>query len=381
MNRRRTALLQAGLKTLYYSGAHRMLAPLTQGAGIIFTLHHVEPGEPAAFSPNRILSVTPEFLSAVIGRVQDAGLDIVSLDEMRERLLHPRDGGRFACFTIDDGYADNLRHAHPVFEKHDAPYAIYLMTGLPDRSVALWWRTLEEVLATQDEVVVTLGGEEQRFATATTDDKYEAYETIYWHLRSLGVAERRDFVSAMAAAAGIDEQALVARMGLSWDEVRGLDANPLVTIGAHTLTHPALSQIGEAEASYEMAESRRVIAQELGERPRHFAYPYGSRDAAATARVRARQAPRLRDRRDDQARASLPRARAEPVVAAARLAERRLSGPAVSRPVPDRRAVRARQPLPQGDGGVRRRPQASPPRDQRMIHMPGSTQAKPATAK
>ena len=270
MNRRRTTLLQAGLKTLYYSGAHRMLAPLTRGEGIVFTLHHVLPDAPDAFSPNRILTVTPSFLDAVINRVRAAGLAIVSLDEMRRRLLEPADNGeRFACFTIDDGYRDNLLHAHAVFEKHNVPYAIYLMTGLPDRSVGLWWRTLERIVATQDVIDVPIAGQATRLAAGTVEEKYEAYETIYWHLRTLDV-ER-------AVAAGIDERGLAAGMGLSWDELRGLNDSPLVTIGAHTLTHPALTQIAEAEASYEMAESRRIIGEELGERPRHFSYPYGSK--------------------------------------------------------------------------------------------------------
>ena len=38
---------------LYHTGAHRLLAPYTQGIGVIFTLHHVwlEPEEPRAFAP------------------------------------------------------------------------------------------------------------------------------------------------------------------------------------------------------------------------------------------------------------------------------------------------------------------------------------------
>ena len=84
----KTAVMKAAMSGLYHTGAHRLLAPYTQGQGVIFTLHHVrpEPEEPKAFAPNRILEVTPEFLDAVLDQVQEAGLDVVSLDEAVRKL-------------------------------------------------------------------------------------------------------------------------------------------------------------------------------------------------------------------------------------------------------------------------------------------------------
>jgi hypothetical protein len=104
MAKMRTAMMKAAMTGLYHSGAHRLLAPYTQGVGVIFTLHHVrpEPAEPRAYAPNRILEVTPEFFDAVIDQVQEAGLDIVSLDEGVQR-LQDGDDRRFVCFTFDDG--------------------------------------------------------------------------------------------------------------------------------------------------------------------------------------------------------------------------------------------------------------------------------------
>ena len=57
----KTAMLKAAMSGLYHSGAHRLLAPYTQGTGMIFTLRHVrpEPEQPRAFAPNRIHEVAP----------------------------------------------------------------------------------------------------------------------------------------------------------------------------------------------------------------------------------------------------------------------------------------------------------------------------------
>ena len=100
----KTAIMKAAMSGLYHASAHRILAPYTQGVGLIFTLHHVrpEPEQPRAFAPNRILEITPKFLDAVLDQVQEAGLDVLSLDDATQR-LRENDDRRFACFTFD-GY-------------------------------------------------------------------------------------------------------------------------------------------------------------------------------------------------------------------------------------------------------------------------------------
>ena len=49
------------------------------------------------------------------------------------------------------------------------------------------------------------------------------------------------------------------------------------TIGAHTHTHPVLSQISLASAREEIRTSQEILQDILGEPIRHFAYPYGLR--------------------------------------------------------------------------------------------------------
>ena len=104
----KTAMMKAAMTGLYHTGAHRLLAPYTQGSGVIFTLHHVRPESGKAFAPNLILEVTPEFLEAVLDQVEAEGLDVVGLDEAARRLKED-DPRRFVCFTFDDGYRGQSR--------------------------------------------------------------------------------------------------------------------------------------------------------------------------------------------------------------------------------------------------------------------------------
>ena len=64
---------------------------------------------------------------------------------------------------------------------------------------------------------------------------------------------------------------------MDWATAKRLAAEGF-EIGAHSLTHPHLTALSEAECRAELTESRRVLEQGLGTEIRHLAYPYGSVD-------------------------------------------------------------------------------------------------------
>jgi peptidoglycan/xylan/chitin deacetylase (PgdA/CDA1 family) len=51
--------------------------------------------------------------------------------------------------------------------------------------------------------------------------------------------------------------------------------DPLVEIGAHTISHPRIGSLGVEQASRELAGSRERIRSRLGVPCLHFAFPYG----------------------------------------------------------------------------------------------------------
>lgn len=278
----KAAVMRAALAGLHRTGAGKLLAPFTQGEGLIFTLHRVRPetGEPRAFAPNRILEVTPEFLGNVLDQVLEAGLDIVTLDEAADRLTHGQ-GNRFACFTFDDGYRDNKEHALPLFQSRQVPLALYIPTAYPGGDGELWWVALEQAVDKAREAVeVDRDGGTWRLPTATDADKLRSYEKIYWWLRDLPEESMRASVRALAAHYDIDLAQECRDLIMTWDEIRDYAANPIVTIGAHTKDHYALAKLPEDDALAQILGSADRLEAELGTRPIHFAYPYGDPGSA-----------------------------------------------------------------------------------------------------
>ena len=278
-----TTFYKCALNSLYYSGAHHALKNRFRGVGALLTLHHVQPeNSEDRFAPNRILSVTPEFLDRTIQRVVSLGYDIVALDEMRRRLIEEDFRKPFVSFTLDDGYADNYVHAFAVFKKYRVPFTIYLCTGLMDGSVDPWWRTLERIVLKQQRLEVELDGVRRVFTTKSTRQKYRAYESIYWALRRMPLPAQLATTHDLREAypGNTNAQASPAEP-LSWEMIAEMRASGLLTIGAHTINHYALTKLSQNEIRDEMKRGRDVLEQRIGEQPRHFAYPYGDASSAA----------------------------------------------------------------------------------------------------
>lgn len=277
----RKAIIRTGLELLYFTGSHVLLRPYVGGIGMILTLHHVRPPRRDAFQPNRLLEVTPTFLEAAIEAIREAGVEFVSLDEMHHRLTSGDFKRRFACITFDDGYRDNLLFAYPILKKHRVPFAVYVPTSFPDRLGELWWLVLEAVIAKQERIGLVINNEDRRFDCRKVEDKRDLFDAIYSWLRSLpNEAALREAIRDLASRYSVDIGAICDEVCMSWSEIAELAADPLVTIGAHSVTHSRLSKISEEAARSEMRSSAAVLESALGKRPSHFSYPIGDSSSA-----------------------------------------------------------------------------------------------------
>jgi len=280
MSRKRTGLLKGALSALHFTGADRLLAPLTRGVGVIFMLHSVRPERGDGFAPNRLLEITPDFLEQVIDLVVDSGFDVLSLDDVHARLCEGDFERPFASFTFDDGYRDNRDFAYPIFKRHNLPFAVYVPSDFADGRGDLWWLKLEQVIAASEAVHARIDGVAERFETVTREQKEQAFSRIYWWLRSIPELEARRFVSEMCDVHGVDAPRLCRDLVMGWDELRDFARDPLVTIGGHTRRHLALAKLSLSEARLEMEEGLRRLERELARPIRHFSYPYGDETSA-----------------------------------------------------------------------------------------------------
>jgi len=282
MKQLRDQIIRSGLSALHVTGAHHLLRPFFAGVGNIFMLHHVRPRRDAAFQPNHHLEVTPEFLRATLKHVRRLGIDIVSLDEMRRRLVERDFTRRFVCFTLDDGYRDNRDFAAPVMREFAAPYTVYVASDFANGIGRLWWVALERVIAKTATVEFTDNGVTRRLDTGTLQGKQAAFVELHeWlrHLPDSGAIHRE--IGALRQRYDVDDSAISRELCLSWDELKAFaDSDPLLTVGTHTITHDNLAKQSEAAARNELTTNRADIEAALQRPVKHLAYPYGDKLAA-----------------------------------------------------------------------------------------------------
>ena len=277
----RSNVIRAGLGALYFTGAHHLLRPIFSGVGAIFMLHHVRPKRDAEFQPNRHLEVAPEFLRAMLAHLRSRGIDIITIDELHQRMVERNFSRRFACFTLDDGYRDNRDFALPVMREFDAPLTVYVTSDFAEGIGRLWWIALEMAIARADMIDAKIGGAATRLDASTPAAKQAAFDRLHDRLRVLpGEHDVRREIAALCARYGVDETTISRDLCMSWDELKAFADDPLVSIGAHSVTHCNLAKQSEEIASQEMAASRARIEAALQRPVLHLAYPYGDRHAA-----------------------------------------------------------------------------------------------------
>lgn len=108
--------------------------------------------------------------------------------------------------------------------------------------------------------------ETERRIAITFDDGYKDNLTV-----ALPLLEKYDLPMTLFVAAGF-----IGRDNfLSAEDLRTLARHRLVTIGSHGLSHPHFTELSEAEARFELTESKRQLEEITGKKIDLLAWSYG----------------------------------------------------------------------------------------------------------
>jgi len=264
-----------------YLRIHKAFAPRFSGLGSILVLHRVVARtEGPRIANQEELEVSPEFLESLIAFFKDADYEIVSLDQVHARLNgEEQPAQKFVCFTFDDGYVDAYATVYPIFKRHGLPFALYVTTSFPDRTAVLWWYLLEDLVRTSDRVAFSFGGKSYKHPAADGAQKEAAFDAIASLITNADESIREDLLVSIFESEGMNLYFYSERLTMDWAQIEDLSKDPLVTIGAHTVNHFALSRLDEAAVEQEVLQAKAAIERHIGKSVEHFAYPYGNNRA------------------------------------------------------------------------------------------------------
>ena len=124
--------------------------------------------------------------------------------------------------------------------------------------------------------IIKRGRTSQPFVCLTFDDGYQDnYDIAYPILKQMEVP------FAIYVTTGFIDNRLPMwwyhgdQLGITTESLKALDADPICTIGAHTISHPRLDTLTIDRQREEIMQSRQDLEILLGHSVCHFSYPHG----------------------------------------------------------------------------------------------------------
>ncbi len=268
----------AALRAIAHPMASRALARLRRSRVNIVMLHRFR-------APHgKQTGHTPERLRDTLSHLRAIGARFVQLDDLLLELdegapLTGSSGEMTVAFTVDDGYADLLQVGLPIFREFDCPVTAFVVPHMVDGSAWFWWDQLEYVMKHTEHPSLQVELPRTSLSLSLTDPvvRKQSLDAIVDQLKRVTNAERLSVIAQVIERSGVELSATTPReyRVLTWDELRAAEAPGVIRFGAHSLSHPILSQCGEAEAREEVAGSIARVRAELRFASGVFCYPNG----------------------------------------------------------------------------------------------------------
>jgi len=185
---------------------------------------------------------------------------------------------RAAVVTFDDGYRDNFTNAFAVLKKYRVPALISLSTGNIDAGELFWWDRTSYILwhSTRDAVDL---GEFGTYALRNPKSRRASAEKLNARLKLVAEDRKDRVIRALETETRVEvPDGLGQRIVMSWDDVAEMSQHG-IDFGAHTASHPNLTQLTEQQAYDEIRRSKRTIEDRLSQPANVFCYPGGYYDS------------------------------------------------------------------------------------------------------
>ena len=221
----------------------------------------------------RLISATPSVFAEQMKYVSNH-YNAVTIENVLEAIERNRQLPRKAVLiTFDDAYYDFRDNAWPILKRYRLPATVFVSTGYAEQpNLSFWWDRLYRVLFfTRKRVfhISTLG----RLSLETSEERIQSLRKLQNYIKTLSHDHAMNMVDGICF--GLGDRYTIQESALSWEDLRQL-AKEGVTLGAHTRTHPILTQLPVERVSEEVKGSIEDLRREIGNVLPIFAYPNGN---------------------------------------------------------------------------------------------------------
>ncbi len=159
----------------------------------------------------------------------------------------------------------------PILIKHGVKATFFVASGFLDGGI-MWNDVAREALRRFRGDRLDLGWLDLGVCSVATEaERHRLTEAILPKLKYLTPEGRQTALSRLVSETRV---ATPNDLMMTTSQLQALQAAGM-EIGGHTMDHPILAVISEAEARQQIADNRAHLTRLLGKAPRYFAYPNG----------------------------------------------------------------------------------------------------------
>jgi peptidoglycan/xylan/chitin deacetylase (PgdA/CDA1 family) len=179
---------------------------------------------------------------------------------------------RAVVITFDDGYADNAEFAMPLLRRHGLTATFFVASGFLDGG-RMWNDTVVESIrrSSCDSLDLDCLGLHS-ISLRSLVDRRQAIDLVLTRVKHETFECRASMVEQVWTAC--DSPILPNDLMMSTHQLRALHAAGM-EIGGHTVNHPILATLSDADARREIQQCRQTLQGLIGASVDTFAYPNG----------------------------------------------------------------------------------------------------------
>ena len=224
--------------------------------------------------------LSPALLEQCLIYAKNNNYHFASLDEVVHNALNNIKPDRpTLCFTLDDGFDDQVQELVPVLLKYGAKPTIFVLTNFVDGVDWPWDSRLSHIVwnTQRPSGIMSYKGKIFELNFESIEHKLKTRRALVKYAKNLSSQELDGFIEAVSKELNVSTPATATDIykPTSWDALRHYESLGL-NIGSHACSHRVFSSLTMEEVENELIHAKARLSAEIKSPSQVFCYPSGT---------------------------------------------------------------------------------------------------------